>query len=143
MWIKQIFLCFIGLSFGGVIAGAVFAFIVSIGIIQRLVQKTKTAKNVLLYEDAVLLGGVIGSTISIFQIPVYQYLMGSGGIVLVIGGFCAGIYIGCLAISLVEVINTIPIITRRIKMKHGIHWLLVSIAFGKMLGSLLYFYKRW
>lgn len=143
MWIKQIFLCFLGLSFGGVISGAVFAFIVSIGVIQRLVQKTKTAQHAMLFEDAVLLGGVIGSVISLYQIPVHPFLFGSGGFLLVVFGFCAGIYVGCLAISLVEVINTIPIITRRIRMKHGIHWILAGIAFGKMIGSLLYFYKRW
>ncbi|RDU23378.1 stage V sporulation protein AB [Anaerosacchariphilus polymeriproducens] len=143
MWIKQIFLCFLGLAYGGVISGAVFAFVVSIGVIQRLVQKTKTAGNVLLYEDAILLGGVIGTIISIFQVPLHQYLFGVGWILLLLFGLFSGIYVGCLAISLVEVINTIPIITRRIKMKHGIRWMLLGIALGKMIGSLIYFYKGW
>lgn len=143
MWIKQILLCFLGLSYGAVISGAVFAFIVSIGVIQRLVQKTKTATNVLLYEDAILAGGVIGTIISIFHIPLHRYLFGFGWILLLLFGLFAGIYVGCLAISLVEVINTIPIIARRIKVKHGIRFVLLGIALGKMIGSFIYFYKRW
>lgn len=143
MLIKQIFLAFLGTAIGGVVSGAVFAFIISIGVIQRMVQKTKTASKVLIYEDTVLLGGILGTLMSVFSIPVHRFIFGMGPVGLLLFGSFAGIYVGCLAVSLVEVLNTIPIITRRIHMSHGIRWILVCMAIGKMLGSLLYFYKRW
>jgi stage V sporulation protein AB len=54
-------------------------------------------------------------------------------------GFFSGIFIGCLAVSLAEVLDVIPILTRRFSIKIGMAYFIVSLAAGKLIGSLIYF----
>ena len=56
MWIKNIFLLFFGLCSGGIIAAGVYAFLAIIGVFVRLIGKTKTKKNIMLYENMIILG---------------------------------------------------------------------------------------
>ena len=53
MLLKEGLLALIGLSAGGIIAAGVFAFIVTIGVVVRLIGKTHTAKHVRLFEDMI------------------------------------------------------------------------------------------
>ena len=55
MWIKNIFLLFFGLCSGGIIAAGVYAFLAIIGVFVRLIGKTKTKKNIMLYENMIIL----------------------------------------------------------------------------------------
>ena len=57
---NNIVLAVIGLSSGTVVAGGIFAFIAIIGVVPRLAQKTKTEKYIMIYEDAITLGGILG-----------------------------------------------------------------------------------
>ena len=50
------FLLFIGIVSGIIIAGGLFAFIVKIGVITRLVTATRTAKYISVYEDVLVVG---------------------------------------------------------------------------------------
>ena len=61
MWIKQVFLGFIGLASGSAIAAGVFSFIISIGVVPRIIGKSRTAKDIVAYENAVILGGAVGN----------------------------------------------------------------------------------
>jgi len=45
--------------------------------------------------------------------------------------------------ALAEMADVFPIFSRRIKLTNGIRWVVIAVAFGKALGSLYYFYKRW
>lgn len=54
-------------------------------------------------------------------------------------GLFSGIFVGCLAVSLAEVIDVIPILSRRIGLKVGMRYFLLAIAIGKLVGSLIYF----
>ena len=56
-------------------------------------------------------------------------------------GFFAGIFVGCLALAIAEMLNTIPVFTRRIGFRHGLGIVVLCIALGKAVGSLLYFIK--
>ena len=38
--------------------------------------------------------------------------------------------------------NVFPIIFRRVKLKVGMQWVITSLAVGKVLGGLLYFYRQ-
>lgn len=60
MWMKQIFLGFIGLASGSAISAGVFSFIISIGVVPRIIGKSRTAMDIMAYENMVLLGGVSG-----------------------------------------------------------------------------------
>lgn len=137
MWGRHIMLGLLGLTSGLAVAGGTFAFLIAIGVIPRLVGKSNTARSVFAYETAVFLGGVFGNIISVFlDIPVPL-----GKPILVLFGFCAGIFVGCLAVSLAEIINTFPIVFRRFKLSTGLAWVLVFMAFGKFTGALFYFWR--
>lgn len=123
----------IGFGSGVVISGAVFAFITAIGVVPRLAQKTKTQAYVKWYEMAIALGGIFGTLAGLFKphIPI-----GNVGVVLVAAGI--GIFYGCIAMSLAEVLNVIPILSRRGNVQHGMFFFILAIALGKLVGSLLY-----
>ncbi len=55
-------------------------------------------------------------------------------------GLFAGIFVGCLALAIAEMLDSIPILTRRIGFRHGLGLMVISIAMGKAVGSLLYFW---
>lgn len=135
MWINHVFLGFIGLACGLSVASGSFAIAVKLGIIPEMASKSKTANQIMAYENATILGGITGNILSVFpqiRIPV-------GHVVLGLFGLCAGIFIGCMAVALAEIINAYPIIYRRIKLKIGLEWMLATIALGKMCGCLFYF----
>lgn len=125
---------FIGFSSGLVVAGAVFAFITVVGVVPQLAQKTKTQQHVRLYESAIVAGGIFGTVAGVAQLSIPL-----GGLVLVPLSIANGIFFGVLAMSLAEVLNVIPILTRRGRIQYGMFFFILAIALGKMIGSLLYF----
>lgn len=136
MWIKQVFLGLIGLASGSAISAGVFSFIISIGVVPRIIGKSRTAADIIAYENAVILGGVVGNLLSLFpiQAPLGIWLI-------VVFGLSAGIFTGCLAVALAEILNTFPIMFRRFGIKEGLSWLLFFMALGKAVGA-LYFYAH-
>ncbi|NMA83730.1 MAG: stage V sporulation protein AB [Epulopiscium sp.] len=134
MWWKGLILILIGFGAGGIVAGGVFGFIAGIGIIPTMANKTKTSHYIPLYEDCITAGGVFGtlSMIFHFQIPL-------GSIAVVISALLIGIFVGTLAVSLAEVIDVFPVMTERVSIKQGVAILLLSIALGKLIGSLAHF----
>ena len=137
MWIKQVFLGFIGLAGGSAIAAGVFSFIISIGVVPRIIGKSRTATDIIVYENAVVLGGAVGNILSLFQI---QVPLGIWAVVLF--GLSAGIFTGCLAVALAEILNTFPIMFRRLGIKEGLSWMLFFMALGKALGALYFYYNH-
>ncbi|MCT4686511.1 stage V sporulation protein AB [Vallitalea sp.] len=134
MVLHYLLLIIIGFGGGVVISGGVFAFIAIIGIVPRLAQKTATQKYIWIYEDAIMFGGMFGTLVMIMD---FELQLGNiGGIVY---GFFSGIFVGCLAVSLAEVLDVIPILTRRFNIKVGMTYFIVTLAIGKLIGSLLYF----
>ena len=125
-------LVLVGFSSGLVISGAVFAFITAIGVVPRLAQKTQTQDHIKLYESAIITGGIFGTAAGLFHlyIPI--------GIFVGVLGFCIGVFYGVLAMSLAEVLNVIPIMTRRSHLQRGMFFFVLAIALGKLLGALLY-----
>ena len=138
MWVKQILMAILGLSASGIVAGGLFGFIVSLGVISDFADRTKTANQILLYEDAVALGGIVGNILYTYQIfiPGISWLLGVFGIL-------AGIFVGCWAIALTEILNVFPIFTRRINLTKGISYIILGVAIGKGIGSFLYFFFGW
>lgn len=134
MLLKYIFMIVIGLGSGGVIAAGVFAFITIIGIIPRFAQKTGTQKYMSIYEDAITIGGILGaSTMFIdYSIPI-------GNILAALYSLCVGIFVGCLAVSLAETLDVIPILTRRTRLQKALGIFIITVALGKMTGSILYY----
>lgn len=138
MWASQIILAVIGLSSGALVAGGLFSFIVSLGVISDFADRTHTGNHILLYENAIILGAIWGNLISMYRVPPPQ-----SQILLGIFGLLAGIFVGCWAMALAEVLNVFPIFVRRIKLVKCIPYIIVSIAVGKGIGAVIYFFCQW
>lgn len=134
-WFKYFICILISFSSGIVISGAVFAFIAIIGIVPRLAQKTRTEKHIKVYEEAIILGGILGALEMVFN---FHFPIGK--VLAVLYSLAVGVFIGCLAVSLAEILNVIPILTRRGRIKKGLTYFIYAIAFGKLIGSLLYYF---
>ena len=111
MWAEQIVLGLIGLSSGVAVAGGLFAFIVELGVVADLADRTHTAENLLLYEDSIALGGILGNALFCFQIRIP-----GASFVLPFFGVLSGIFVGCWAMALAEILNVFPIFIRRVKL---------------------------
>ena len=138
MWGNQILLAVIGLSFGAAVAGGLFAFIVELGVIADFADRTHTAEHILLYEDSTALGGIVGTILFVFHLPIPY-----GRWFLPIFGLFGGIFVGCWSMALAEILNVFPIFIRRIKITRYISAFIISMALGRGVGSILYFMQRW
>ena len=67
MWFYELVAAIIGLSGGMVVATALAAFIIGLGIIPRYAGVTHTGHNLLLYEDALILGPFLGNIFYLYQ----------------------------------------------------------------------------
>lgn len=135
MWTKQLLLVFVGLIAGSATAAGTFAFIMIIGVIPRLVGKFKCAAATMHVENAVVLGGMVGSVLSLFTMVRIPF----GVPLLILFGLNAGIFVGGLAVALAEILDTFPILFRRFHVKQGLFWVMTSLAIGKFCGALFFF----
>ena len=129
----------VGFGSGMVIAAAVFAFITVIGVVPRLAQKTGTQMHCRIYESAIAVGGILGTVAGFANLRLPLGVGVVAGIVLVILSLCVGIFYGSIAMSLAEVLDVMPIMTRRGKITKGLFFFIIAIAVGKFTGSLMYF----
>ena len=149
---RTFFLIRTGGSYGLLAAAGVFTVFVAVGLVPRFAGKTHTAKYVVLYEEMVVFGTLTGCLLSVFsrycqfhawwqqRCPQYTALLdGAGLFVQVIFGLFAGMFVGCLALAIAEMLDSIPIFTRRISFRHGLGLAVLSMAAGKLCGSILYF----
>ena len=143
MWINQLFLAVVGLSAGLLISFGVFTVLFVIGLIPRFAGKTGTGNKLIWYEESVIWGATVGGGFSLFQkwLEIQRYLGEIGSLLLLtVCGFFAGVFVGCLALAIGEMLNTIPIFTRRIGFRHGLGFAVTGMAVGKFVGSLYYFF---
>lgn len=162
--LEQVLLAVLGVCAGFGVSGGVFTTLIAIGLVPRFAGKTHTARHIFLYEEMVVFGTLSGGIITVFQpfIKVHKWFGDSltlngmfyegvfsggwypivGTLVLLVYGLFAGIFVGCLAIAIAEMLDSIPIFARRSKFRHGIGIAILCMALGKTLGSLIYFYKQ-
>ncbi|MFT3984476.1 MAG: stage V sporulation protein AB [Lachnospiraceae bacterium] len=155
MWMKEAGLCALGLSFGLFVSGGVFTTLTAVGLVPRFAGKTHTADKAFLYEEMVVLGTLFGNLTSIFYERICLFLsqlreksavlwessgrlwpewLGKG--MLSFYGLFTGIFVGCLALAIAELLDTIPIFARRTNLTLGIKAIILGMAFGKLFGSL-------
>lgn len=145
MWIRQAALGIIGASFGLFVSGAVFTTLTAVGLVPRFAGKTHTADHVFLYEEIVVFGMLTGNVVSVFYGQICR-LLGNVRVsiewfengLLGFSGLFTGVFVGCLALAIAELIDTIPIFARRTKLRLGMKQIVLSIAFGKLMGSLFF-----
>lgn len=134
----QIFLGILGLCAGITVSSGVVGLLIGLSIVPRYAGITRTADKILLYEDFSMLGVFLGNMAMIFnwQLP-------AGQIGLALYGVFAGIFMGSWILALAEMAKVFPVLARRVKLTKGMPWIIVSVAAGKALGALYFFYKGW
>lgn len=142
---KQILLAVIGLSAGVAVAGGLFSFIVELGVVADFADRTHTGDRLLLYESSVALGGILGNVLYVFQIglPGDAAQLPAGIWLLGVFGIFAGIFVGCWAMALAEILNVFPVFMRRARIVRYLTAFILSVAIGKGLGACLFFFKGW
>ena len=133
----NILIIIIGLASGAFVSAGVFGLITTIGVIPRLADTTHTASHVMSYEQSVLYGAVAGNIFLLF--PIYISLP-LADIVFVLMGIFFGLFVGCLVTALSECVLSTSVFGRRMRLHQGIGFITLSVAIGKMLGSLIFFY---
>lgn len=134
MW-QQIGMSIIGFGGGMIAAGGMVALLIGLGITPRFAGITHTADRILLYEDFTMLGAVAGNVLQL-----YEPSLAVGKIGLAVYGLGAGMFLGAWILALAEMVDVFPIAIRRLKIKVGVPWIILTVAAAKICGSLLYFY---
>ncbi len=126
---------FLSFSTGIAISSAIFAFLSAVGLIPRFISKTKTDNTILLYENIIVVGGLVSAVIFSFDLEfnineffLWYYM------------FSLGVFLGCLAVCLTEVIDAMPVIVKFANIKNKIAIIIVAIALGKGIGAFIFYY---
>ena len=125
----------------GVSAGT-FAFILVIGVVPRIMGRMEI-KDVILIENVIVLGVVLGNISSTFEVIVYnsnfQFMDVIGHAVMILYGISTGVFVGCISVALAEILHTFPILFRRFNLNKGLKLVIFSMAIGKVVGCIYYF----
>lgn len=159
MFFRQILLALIGASAGLIVSAGVFTVLLSVGLIPRFAGKMHVARKIFTLEEMVVFGTLAGGLCSVYSdlgmIGRYvreHRLFGADAtdgiwnlfatVFLIVFGLFAGIFVGCLALAIAEMLDTIPIFSRRIGFRHGLGIAILAVALGKLVGSLIYFTQQ-
>ena len=151
-----------GLSSGLLVSAGIFTVLLAVGLAPRFVGMTHTAKKTFLYEGCIMSGAVLGTFFSVIpalfhtgewlrgQLQIFSAAAGSwllsaadifGEVFLAAAGLFMGMFVGCLALAIAEMLDSIPIFARRISYRHGLGIAVLAVALGKLAGSLYYFWQ--
>src|SRR5690554_4296355 len=129
--LKESLALLIGLASGIAVGGGLVAFLTVLDLIPRLSQITRTFKHMIWFEHAVVAGALFWTITDFEDIHLPFFIAGVSFI-----GLLQGIFVGMLAAALTEVLNVLPIMARRLRIDGFITWLIMSMVFGKVFGSL-------
>ncbi len=142
----------LGFFCGLMVSGGVFTALLALGLVPRFAGKTHTADHILTYESAVVSGCVVGGLTGVLQVKdflsafLYKITFFQTGFWQIIvnvlvssGGFLSGCFVGCVALAIAEMLDSIPIFARRIGFRRGVGVAVLVVAIGKVVGSLVYF----
>lgn len=125
-------LVIIALSGGVVVGSAAAAFVTLLDVVPRLAQLTGSSKQITLYEKVIVISMSLTSFITLSHKYVKMNYLFLAPI-----GLILGVFIGMLASALAEVLNVMPVLVRRLNIDEYIYPVLISIALGKVIGSLV------
>lgn len=127
-----------GISCGAITASGVAGLLISLSIIPRYCELTHTSSHLLFYEDAACLGTILGNIFYLFHpsLPL-------GIPLLTLSGIFFGIFLGSWILALAEMLSVFPIFARRLRLHGGFSFIILSVAFGKIIGCILFYYFNW
>ena len=124
-----------GLCAGMLVAAGLFTFIVTLGIVTRLAQVTRTAGWIHWFENSFIAGGIFGNVLWL-----YGWSVPTGKFGLLLLGLFGGIFTGCLVGAIAENLDAFPIFFRRLKLRQGIALVVAALAMGKFAGVILQYF---
>ncbi|MGO1470351.1 MAG: stage V sporulation protein AB [Tissierella sp.] len=130
---KEFCLILISISGGLAVGGALAAFITLLNLIARLVQLTESPNYVKIYEWMFSIG-----TFIFVLLYFSDFSFNLSNIFVVIIGLFMGAFIGLFSSALAEVLNVIPLISKKLKVKKDLKYIIYSLLFGKVMGSLYF-----
>ncbi|MCI7108227.1 MAG: stage V sporulation protein AB [Agathobacter sp.] len=140
MLIKHICMAFVTFSCGVAISAGTFAFLLVIGVIPRMIKKTNLGDHIFTIENTIILGVLTGAVVSVVNWQARFPIVWVGHLLLALYGLSAGIFVGCISVALAEILNTFPILFRRMYINRGLFFVMAAMALGKMCGALYYFF---
>lgn len=128
-------LLLIVVAFGGgvTVGSAAAAFISILQVVPRLIQITNTRQYVRLYQYVITIGFIL-FTIIYFS----EYHMNLSKYIAIPIGLTFGIFIGLLSSALAEVLNVIPVLSKKLKIKDYLKYVILTLVAGKVIGSLYF-----
>ena len=138
MFLRHIFMAGLATACGIAVSAGTFAFLLVIGVIPRMIKRCNFGERILMVENTVILGVLTGAVFSVVewkaQLP-YPWL---AHVILGAYGTAAGIFVGCIAVALAEILNTFPILFRRLYINRGLSGVMIAMALGKMAGKSIF-----
>lgn len=131
---KALSLGLIGISGGIGVGNAAAAFIVLLEIVPRLMQLTNSRDMIKVYEWIIIVSSVVTSLSYFLNLSIGLKIQ----IILIVVGLVFGMFVGLLASALAEILNVIPVLSRKLNIGEYIYYVMFAIAFGKIVGSLFY-----
>lgn len=129
----KLFLIIFGLSSGIMVGSGVIALLILVGIIPRMSQISNTRSFVNFYEKILVIGTFLGALISIQNIH-----LSIGKIGVLVFGLAYGVFVGFLSSGLAEILDYIPIVSRRLKIPTlYLKYIIISLLIGKVIGSFI------
>lgn len=137
---KSVLLAFMGLSGGVTIGSAAAAFISLLDFVPRLLDVTKTKRHIGFFQNVIVLGATFCSFMYFFNLNIKLHRLFS-----IVVSLSIGMFIGLFSSALAEVLNVMPVFSKKFKLKDRLVYIVVSLLIGKVAGSLWYwlaFIKR-
>ena len=129
----KLFLIIFGLSSGIMVGAGVISLLILVGIIPRMAQLSNTRSFINFYEKILVIGTFLGALISIQNISI-----SIGKIGVIVFGLSYGIFVGFLSSGLAEILDYIPIASRRLKIPTlNLKYIIISLLIGKVIGSFI------
>lgn len=133
MAIKSIVLILISFGGGITVGAASAAFITVLGVVPRLAQITDTRNKIKLYEKIIVVSFIL-SVLTYF----FNYTLRLSKYIAIPIGLNYGIFTGLMSSALAEVLNVIPILSKKLKIKDSLKYAIWALMGGKVTGSLIY-----
>ncbi len=129
--LAEAFVVLLGLAGGLLVGSGLVALLTVLDIIPRLAQVAKLYRKVHWLERAVVMGAFFWTIVDFFDLSFGQFKLG-----VVFVGLLQGVFVGMLAAALTEVLNVLPILSRRLRMEAYMMWFVIAMMAGKVAGSL-------
>ncbi|WP_372629166.1 stage V sporulation protein AB [Cohnella sp.] len=130
--LRGLLLGVVSLAGGFAVGSAFVALLIVLDLIPRLVQLTRAYRRSPVFESAILIGSQYWICADLFD---WTFRL-SARFLLIPAAF-QGLFVGMFAAALTEVLNVIPIVSKRLKLKPYLLPLLMALVFGKVTGSLV------